>query len=684
MRTPAQIAPARDRLLSRLLLTMLLPLLLTAGAALAQQGPALAELPVTRLLLFTSGVGYFEHGGTVSGTVELELPVPEEAMDDLLQSLVLQDFGGGTIRAVRYPSSDPLERILASYPLDLSGDPTLAQLLSQARGQRVVVETSEALSGRIVNVELVTVEKEEPRTYLTLATATGLRRIELAEVRTLSFSDRELQRELEAALTAIAQQSVNDERTLRLRFEGEGERRVSVGYVREMPVWKTSYRLLLDEEGRAELQGWAILDNPTAMDLENVSVSFVAGEPISFVSALFEPVYVERQRIAPDRSPTATAREFEADAFARAEDAAGEMSATMRLAPPAVAPQLSGAGVEAMAQGSRSGASFEYRVANPVTVGRFESAMIPIVTTPLEAIRLSVYDQGSHPLHPLRGVRLVNDTGLHLAAGPVTVFDEGGFGGNALLADVVPGDSRLLAYAVDLDLTVTPRSESQPEELVAVEIANGLVETSFRQRITTTYEITMRGDESRFLVIEQPRRQGYEVVVPDLKPATTPESYRFGVAVGEGSGGDTTVPTHLSCPSEGGCELTVVLERELSRSLAITNISSEQIVFYLENLELSDEDRQRFSTILGLKRQLTDLDERISRQQTRIDALFRDQERIRQNMAQLDRNSSLYRRYLADLEAQENELDGLRATLEDLTGEREQVQERLDELILSL
>src|SRR5690554_718341 len=137
----------------------LLPLLLLALAAAplaaratAQAAPAAAELPVTRVVLFTSGVAYFEHTGTVSGDSRLELNVGEEHMDDLLQSLVLQDFGGGSIMPVTYDSSDPLERILASYPLDLSNDPTLAQLLSQARGERVRLVAGSEVVGTIVNV----------------------------------------------------------------------------------------------------------------------------------------------------------------------------------------------------------------------------------------------------------------------------------------------------------------------------------------------------------------------------------------------------------------------------------------------------------------------------------------------------------------------------------------------------
>src|SRR5690606_2275430 len=136
-----------------------------------------------------------------------------------------------------------------------------------------------------------------------------LERIDLAEVWSIGFADENLQRELESALEAIARYSGEHDQALRLRFEGDGARRVSVGYTREMPVWKSSYRLLIGEAGEADLQGWAIFDNPTDLDLVDISVSFVAGQPISFVSDLFEPIYVDRQRVELARSANVNARE---------------------------------------------------------------------------------------------------------------------------------------------------------------------------------------------------------------------------------------------------------------------------------------------------------------------------------------------------------------------------------------
>lgn len=659
---------------------------LAAPLAAAQGAPpeVVGDLPVTRVVLFTTGVGYFEHGGTVTGTQELELRVASEHMDDLLQSLVLEDLDGGTVQAVRYGARDPLARVLGSYALDLSNDPTLAELLAQARGEALRVEASETIAGVLVNVERTLAAEGVPTTLLTLATPDGLRRVALEEVRDLRFENAALRAELDAALAAIARARDADAHVVRLRFEGTGERRVRVGYVREMPVWKPTYRLVLGEDGRALLQGWAIFDNPTNLDLVDVQLAFVAGQPVSFVSSLFEPVYVARPRL--DLATKASVLPpVDEGAFAAPERAAGLMLAPAPAPMTEAADRIAGAGVQAMAEGVATGASFAYRVREPVTVGRFESVLVPVLVTAVDAPRAAFFD-GSLGTSPLQAVRLVNDTDLHLAAGPVTVFDAGGFAGTALLADLPPGDERWLSFAVDLDTDVVLETSAQPEQRTSVALRGALVETLHRLRVTTTVRIDVGGDGG-FLVVEVPRRGGYDVVAPDLAPIETADALRFGVAIVDPDGvapSDAAVPTHATCTVGGACRFEIAFERVERRSVALANLASDLLLVYLDDPSLSDADAAAIDAFLVLQLERLALDRDATEAQARLNAVFRDQERVRQNMAALDRNSSLYRRYLADLEAQENEVDALEARLQALTAERRSVQEQIEALVSGL
>ncbi len=665
---------------------VLLVLVLVAPVAAAQGEPGTAELPVTRVVLFTTGVGYFEHAGTVVGDQEVELRVATEHMDDLLQSLVLADLDGGSVRPVRYGARDPLGRVLGSFALDLSGDPTFAQLLGQARGEALRVETDVVVEGTLVNVERTTTGEGDARTLLTLATADGLRRVVLEEVRTLRFENAALRAELDAALASIARARDAETQTVTLRFEGTGERRVRVGYVREMPVWKATYRLVLGETGRADLQGWAIFDNPTHLDLVDVEVAFVAGRPVSFVSALFEPVYAPRARV---EAAVAEALAPEADgaSFGAAELRGALAPAPMAMESAAADFAAGGGGVAAMADGAATGATFAYRVREPVSVGRFESVLVPILTADVEAPRASFHD-GTAGRSPLQAVRLVNDTGLHLAAGPVALFDAGGFVGNALLGDVPAGDERWLSHAVDLGVEVSAETSGEPEQLVSVLLRGGIVETAHRLRLRTTVRVS-GVDDPRFLIVELPRRAGYDVVAPTPAPTETADALRFGVALA-GAEGDATVPTHVECAAtEGGagdeaCTLEVVFERVERRTVALGFTDPQQVRLYLQNADLSADDRAVFERYLDLQGQLVALERAAADARGRLDAVFRDQERVRQNMAALERNSALYRRYLADLEAQEDEVDALEVRLADLADERRTVQEAIDALVAGL
>jgi len=657
---------------------------LMANLASAQPAPAAtaAELPVTRLVLFTNGVGYFEHEGTVTGDQVLTLDVPQADMDDLLQSLVLQDFGGGTVRPVRYTAQDPLARVLDGYRIDVSGNLTLAGVLAQARGATVTLVGGRTVTGAVVGVEQVQQTDREPRSYVTVVTATGLVRAPLDEFEEVRFADPELKSQLDEALTAIAERAGEDASKVRISFEGEGERRVRVGYLREMPVWKSTYRLVVGDDGKGTLQGWAILDNPTNVPLEDVNVSFVAGQPISFITSLFEPRYLSRPRVETELAGNVVPR-ADAGAFpAAAASAAGGAFRMAEMAPPSPAPYLADVGVTAQASTAGGGATFSYDVTQPVTVGAFESAMVPIVVTEVTATPVSLFDEATLADHPLRAVRLTNDTGLHLAAGTVTLFDARGFAGTAQLTDLLPGDSRLLQYAVDLAVKVLRTSTDVPERVVAVKLQGGLVETTVATRRVTTVTIDSTAEEPRFLIVALPRLAGYDVVAPKPAPPLTDANYRFGVSLGGAA--DTEVPTHATCTNEGACVLEAVFDRTELRRTALANVDLATLALYLENADLSAADRATIQQVADLQRQVAARSNELTGVESTVAAIHQEQARITDNMSVLEKDSPLYRRYVTDLTNQEDELARLLERGAALRDEIQALSNRVADLIAGL
>jgi hypothetical protein len=312
---------------------------------------AQADVPVKVVVLFSSGVGYFEHFGTVRGDGSTELRFKTQQINDILKSLVLQDLDGGKVAAVTYPSQDPVAKTLRSFQVDITANPSMAELLNQLRGAKVSVTAgAENLSGTVLGVEKKqrAVGKDESAkpvevAYLNLLTEGGIRSVTLDEVRNLKIEDAQLREELQRALQALAQARDQDKKPVSISFRGQGERRVRLGYVVEAPVWKTSYRLILSETpknaerkpqpnrpaddaeksplpGDGKLQGWAIVENQTDSDWSDVQLSLISGRPISFIQDLYQPLYIPRPVVKPELYASLRPQTYDAGMNALAEE----------------------------------------------------------------------------------------------------------------------------------------------------------------------------------------------------------------------------------------------------------------------------------------------------------------------------------------------------------------------------
>src|SRR5947209_8641164 len=281
-----------------------------------------ADVPVKVVVLFSSGVGYFEHAGTVNGSGSTELRFKSKQINDVLKSLILEDSGGGKVTAVSYPSQDPVERTLRSFQVDITGNPSLGDLLGQLRGAKVSVNVGpEALEGTILGLEKRAEPsgKDQPpveRWVMNLIADGTIRQVELEKVTKLELEDPTLKQELSRALQALAQSRDQDKKPVTITFNGDGERLLRLGYVVETPIWKTSYRLILDEAGKdkepkGSIQGWAIVENQTDNDWDNVQLSLVSGRPISFIQDLSQPLYIPRTTVKPELYASLTPQTYE-------------------------------------------------------------------------------------------------------------------------------------------------------------------------------------------------------------------------------------------------------------------------------------------------------------------------------------------------------------------------------------
>lgn len=681
------------------------------GAEAATNGPS-ATLPLSEVILYSSGVGYFERSGDITGRAQVELRFKTEDVNDLLKSMVVQD-ANGHVSAVTYGSRDPLTRTLRSFGLDLTENPTLGQILNQARGERVTVSSPTSLTGTVLGVEKrrqpVGENKEIEAEYLNLVTDEGLQSVPLAQVQKVKLLNERLDSELHQALSMLAASHEKDKKTVGITFDGEGKRKVAVSYVTQTPVWKTSYRLVLADKDKPFLQGWAIVENTSDEDWNEVKLSLVSGRPISFVMDLYEPLYATRPVVQPElfRSlhPQVYQDAIEGAAFAPMVTAApatppaagrggrgggggaggagapgfgganGLSSSLMRQSAVAMAADSAAnepislqKGVAAMADAGTAGELFQYQIKGTVSIARQKSAMLPIVNQDVDGDKVSIYNQSVQAKYPVNGFRLKNTTGLNLMQGPITVFDGGAYAGDARIEDLAPGQERLISYGLDLKTEVEPLNGPGRSDLSTVTLKRGTLVASRKYIEEKTYNVKNRDAKKKTVLIEHPFRDGWDLVEPKEKPERTRNVYRFALAVD---------PDKLAT-------LKVVEERKLSESIALANVGSDIIAEYSHGQQVSAKVKEALEKIVAKRDALTQLSEERSRDEGRISEITQEQTRIRENMGQLDRTSDLYKTYVSKFTEQEKELNSLRVKIEERKDAAMKQQRELDDYLLNL
>ena len=654
-----------------------------------------ADVPVARVVLYSSGVGYFEHAGTVHGNGTTQLRFRTNQINDILKSIMLQDQDGGRVGAITYPSQDPLAKTLKSFQVDITQNPTLAELLNQLRGARVTLESKGvAVDGTILGVEsqmrLADKNVGAPVAVLNLLTGATIRAIDLPSISSLSLDDPHLQDELTKALSALVQARDQDKKPVTINFAGAGDRRVRIGYVVETPIWKTSYRLMINDRGTSgRLQGWAIVENQTESDWNNVSLALVSGRPISFMMDLYQPLYATRPTVVPElfsslrpqlyegglsggvRTDTVAVRKtarrsgYGADGRPLAMQLSEVVVTGTDAAESPVADYATS--VQSVAQAARLGELFQYTVGN-VTLARQKSAMLPIITDSVELERLSIYNASVLASNPLNGVWFRNSTNKHLLQGPVTVLDGGGYAGDARVDNVPPGQTRLLSYGIDLDMTVNATSTVAPTAATSVKVAKGVMILSRKMASTQSYTAENKSDKQKVLLVEHPARRGWKLVDTPAPFETTPSTYRFKFNVAAGKA------------------TTLVVKEELvqAESMAILPMDVGALVIFSRTEGISTAVRDALARAIQLKQGVVDIDRQISATTQQIADITAEQNRIRENMKTVTRSGAYYERLLAKLNEQESSIEKLQAERAALTARRDSARRELEDYLNGL
>ncbi|HEY7544151.1 MAG TPA: hypothetical protein VID27_04680, partial [Blastocatellia bacterium] len=301
-------------------LIAVLTLLAVSASATCAQSPRIARvgkqppaaspsLPIRRVVLYSNGVAYFERRAQVSGHAEISLSFKQSQVDDVLKSMVVLDRGKGRIGAVSYNSSAPPSARLAEIPFSINSAASeedgesqpsqgLASVLGQLQGARVqVIAANRTAAGAIITVEEREVKTDEKkpaaiRHTLVIASESGeIASFDLEEVRSIRLLDEGARKDINDFAEATASARRRDSKTIVVTSDGEGQREIVVSYTIAAPIWKTTYRVVIDSTGKPFFQGWAIVDNVSDEDWNDVTLSLVSGTPVSFIQQIQQPLY---------------------------------------------------------------------------------------------------------------------------------------------------------------------------------------------------------------------------------------------------------------------------------------------------------------------------------------------------------------------------------------------------------
>jgi hypothetical protein len=675
------------------------------------------KLPVRRVVLYKNGVGYFEHLGRVRGSQDVHVDFTSAQLNDVLKSLTVLDLSGGKITGVDYNSEAPLARRLATLRLALGENPTMAEFLGALRGSRLEVRGANgvASAGKLLSVELKSRVKDDATTEWTeialVSDAGEVRTVELTPSTNLRIAEKDLQGEVGRYLSLIASSRDQDLRRMTIATAGAGDRNLYVSYISEVPIWKTTYRIVLPSkpEKKPLLQGWAIVDNTIGEDWTDVELSLVAGAPHSFIQALSQPYYGRRPVVAmPDSfqlTPQTHAATLEplmmrtpgvlggaaggviggvmggvgsGSGAGAADRIAGHTMMSAKVVPPP--PPMPGESEveeaqeesEPVAEGAELGDLFEYKLKERVTIRKNQSALVPILQTDVVAERISLWSESMGSARPLRALWLSNASALTLDGGSFSVLDSNTFAGEGLLDPIKPGERRLLSYATDLGLVADAKLESEHERVTRVRLFRGAMTTTSESHEKKTYVVRNEDVTPRVLIIEHPARPDWKLASDTPKPEEKVAGlYRFRLVVD---------PKKTE-------RLTVNETKPLYLQYELTGMTDDQIEFFLRQKSINADVEKALRAIVAQKSAVADCDAKIKAQQKAIDQIFADQGRLRENMKALKGSAeekALLQRYTKQLDDEETQLDGQRKKMQEFQVERDKASESLQRMIQDL
>ncbi|OWT73534.1 MULTISPECIES: DUF4139 domain-containing protein [unclassified Achromobacter] len=644
--------------------------LVPAAPLLAQTAVA----PIDRITLSSGGVAQVHRQVQVDGDGVVRISVPAAQIDDVLKSLLVRD-PKGALESVTLDGPAPVDEAFAQLPFDAGLLGALPDLLKQMPGTRVrATSGGRTIEGAVLGTQ--TVDGKQGDTTLpqsTLSVLTAERRIDtlrLGADTSVEVLDDGMRERFASAVAALGRAGAERYRNVAIAVKGSGARQLGLEYVSAAPVWKPAFRLVLDKAGKARLQGWAVLENATGEDWNNVDLTLTSGAPVTLSQKLYDRYWRER----PDLPVVAGAADRPRTDEAAAEDAAPraysmERAKMARPAPPpapaaamAPAPLAEPAGGFAPIAGAAEGpvaqenlVSVSFHLSHPVSLPRGQTLSMPFVDAEVPAERLAVYQPESGSRYPVSAVMLKNASGASLPTGILTVYDaDTGFVGDAQLPALPVSEQRLASFAADRKVEIS--SEMKPEQrTVKISVSQGMLRSENLARRVTTYSIKGAPDAPRTVIIEHPRLAGWTTKSEQLD-STTPTHQRLRVQVAAGA----------------TAKVEVVDERPGAATYALADANAQALLAW-SNAPADPALAAKLKQLAQARAKVAEAEQSLEEIDRKLAAQNDNQGRLRENLGAVPPDSELGRRYLQMMTDSEN-------TIGTLAGRRDKISDGVDKL----
>ncbi|WP_051530235.1 DUF4139 domain-containing protein [Halomonas halodenitrificans] len=652
--------PQRSRRHGRGRIAIALAVAWPMGSALA------AELPVDAVTLSSGGLAEVQRSASLDGDGTLYLEVPLEQVNDVLKSLVVRD-PSGRIQGLSLDGLATLEETYRRLPFGPEDLGSVARLADTLQGVKVRVSSGgQRLEGLLLGVAEHDAAPEEngAPTLSLLDEEGGVATLRLGDDARLEVLDPALRERLAEAAEVSGRARTDEMRRIAIALDGEGERDVSLTYVVAAPVWKSAYRLMLEADGEARLQAWSVVENASGSDWSDVALTLSSGAPVTLTQRLLERYWPTRPEVPVSADSTAPVRQdggsmelrgLKAESMVAYGDAARSRSQGMAAASaPAARPEV----VE-------SATAATWQLPDPVDLAAGRTLSLPYIDASVPARRVSLYQPERGERHPVAAVRLENDTEAWLPPGLVTVYDaDVGHVGDVNLPGIPAGESRLASFAADRKVRVA--ESSHPEERVErMVIVDGVLRITHRSRRVTRYAVENDAREARDVLVEHPRRDGWEFASEALVESTAGH-HRLELTL---------------APGESG-EVVARETRTRRQSVALADAGMNQLIDWREAAD--DDTAGQLEALVERRRALAEVERELEGIEEGIARAVERQARIRDNLAAVGTDNDLGQRYLGDLESEEEAIATLEERREAVEAELESRREALAETLRQL